>query len=261
MSGFPAYRSSAIGLDHIGIVGADLGALAGAFCDLGFAVTPRATHASGRTANRCVMLRDGGYLELIATVPGQASATVSRFLSSGPGAHILALEVNDEAMARDRLLRAGVAAGEVEIVEREANPTKPGVMARFALVMPPDIPEGRISLIRHLTRDLLWRPEFTAHENQGMALIEAVFASPAPAETMTRLSRISGRPAEPDLLGGYRIALARGCLRILPQPVAETLFPGATDASPLVGLTIAGRGPGRIVRAGGVGIRFVTDDR
>jgi hypothetical protein len=47
---------------------------------------------------------------------------------------------------------------------------------------------------------------------------------------MTRLSRLAGRPAEPDPLGGYRIPLARGVLRILP-PAA--LFPDATSAAPL----------------------------
>ena len=69
---------AAIGLDHAGIVGADLGALARAFTGLGFTLTPRVAHASGRTANRCVMLRDGGYLELMAVVPGQSSATLDR---------------------------------------------------------------------------------------------------------------------------------------------------------------------------------------
>src|ERR1051326_4743312 len=98
-----ATRSSGIGLDHVGIVGADLSALAKAFLDLGFALTPYAAHAGGRTANRCIMLRDGGYLELMAAVRGETSATLDRFLMHGPGAHILALEVPDEAAAQDRL--------------------------------------------------------------------------------------------------------------------------------------------------------------
>jgi hypothetical protein len=230
------HHGAAIGLDHVGIVGADLEALARVFSGLGFQLTPRATHASGRTANRCVMLRDGGYLELMATVPGQYSATLDRFLARGPGAHILALEVGDEVAALERLRRAGIAT-EVSQTERDAD--QPATKVRFALILPPDPPEGRMLLIRHLTRDLLWRPDNVAHPNHAVALTEVVYASAAPAETMTRLSRLTGRPAKPDPLGGYRIPLARGVVRILPLSATEMLFPGATESGPLVGLTIA----------------------
>ena len=94
-------------------------------------------------------------------------------------------------------------------------------------------------LIRHLTRDLLWRPDTVVHPNQAVAVTEVVYASASPAEIMTLLSRLAGRPAEPDPLGGYRIPLARGMLRILPHAVAEILFPGVTSGGPLFGLTIA----------------------
>jgi hypothetical protein len=254
-------HGAAIGLDHVGIVGDDLDALARAFEELGFHLTPRAAHASGRTANRCAMLRDGGYLELMATVPGHASATLDRFLARGPGAHILALEVANEAAALDRLRRAGIA-GEATITEREAGPPK--AKAAFALIMPPDPPEGRVLLIRHLTRDLLWRPDNTVHPNRAVALTEVVYAADAPAETMTLLSRLAGRPAEPDPLGGFRIPLARGRIRILPRASAAALFPGEAGGAPILGLTIATELGAtehtgeRIVHGGGVAIHFVT---
>jgi hypothetical protein len=278
-----ASHGAAIGLDHVGIVGADLDALARAFSGLGFHLTPYAAHASGRTANRCAMLRDGGYLELMATVPGQSSATLDRFLARGAGAHVLALEVADEAAARDRLRRAGIAS-EVSTTGRDAD--QHGAKARFAVVMPSDLPEGRVLLIRHLTRDLLWRPDTVDHPNRAVALTEAVYASDAPAETMTRLCRLAGRPAEPDPLGGYRIPLARGCVRILPRAAAAALFPGAAGVPPLVGLTLAAELPngitggithaptgqtttgqatighatasGRAIHVGGVAIRFTA---
>jgi hypothetical protein len=245
---------AAIGLDHAGIVGADLDALARAFSGLGFTLTPRATHAGGRTANRCVMLRDGGYLELMAVVPGQSSATLDRFLARGPGAHILALEVADEVAALDRLGRAGIVS---EITTTERDTGQAGEKARFALIMPPDPPEGRVLLIRQLTRDLLWRPDNAVHPNGAAALAEVVYATDMPAETMTRLSRLSGRPAEPDPLGGYRIPLGRGCVRILPRAAAAMLFPGADAGLPLLGLTIVGSSAGEVVHAGGVAIRFI----
>jgi hypothetical protein len=184
----------------------------------------------------------------------------------------LALEVGNEAAALDRLHRAGISA-EVSITGREAGQdgAQVGAMARFALIMPSDLPDGRVLLIRHLTRDLLWRADNTVHPNHAVALTEAVYATGAPAETMTRLSRFAGRPAEPDPLGGYRIPLAHGCVRILPRAVAAALFPGATSSGPLIGLTLAAEIPrgrtgetignsanGRVVHAGGVAIRFTT---
>jgi glyoxalase-like protein len=275
------HRGVAIGLDHVGIVGADLEALARVFSGLGFHVTPRATHASGRTANRCVMLRGGGYLELMATVPGKASATLDRFLARGPGAHILALEVDDEAAALERLQRAGVTA-EASMTERDAD--QQGGKAHFALILPPDPPAGRMLLIRHLTRELLWRPDNVDHPNRAVALAEVVYADDTPAEIMTLWSRLAGRAAEPDELGGYRIRLARGVLRFLPRTAAAKLFPGATGSGPVFGLTIAvrntftGSTPGALparrkavaaqaprefdrttaIDAGGVALRFVS---
>ena len=126
--------------------------------------------------------------------------------------------------------------------------------------MPPDSPDGRVLLIRHLTRDRLWQPAHTFHANHAVALTEAVYATASPAETMARLSLLSGRPAEPDPLGGYRVVLARGCLRFLPLAAAAGLFPGTVGQPRLIGLTIAidsGGEPGRFVQAGGVAIRFV----
>jgi hypothetical protein len=279
-------HNAAIGIDHVGIVGADLDALATAFAGIGFHLTPIATHGGGRIANHCAMLRDGGYLELMAVAPGMSSATLDRFLARGPGAHILALEVANEAAALERLHRAGIDA-EVSLTGRDAG--QDGASARFALIMPPDQPEGRMLLIRQLTRELLWRPDTLVHPNRAVELTEVVYATGTPAETMSWLSRLAGRPAEPIPLGGYRIPLARGCIRILPRAAAESLFPGAADVPALIGVTVMVESPkgaacgiagdsaqtanrrksghpvptggdagGQVVVAGGLAIRFIA---
>ena len=85
---------------------------------------------------------------------------------------------------------------------------------------------------------------------------------------MTWLSRLSGQPFSPDPLGGYRLALGRGAIRVLPRAVAVSLFPGipaeaasalhGMPAGPaLVGLTLAARDPRpEAVHMGGVALRF-----
>jgi hypothetical protein len=150
-----------------------------------------------------MMLCDGGYRELVATVAGQGSATLDRFPARGP---------------------------------------------RF------------------------WPPDSVTHPNHGVSPIEAGNASGAPAETTTRLSGLTGAPAEPDPMGGYRIPLTRGCLGVLPRAAAASLFPAITSGPPLIGLTIGiqpyhqvtgGSRPvgaviGRSGHAGWVAIRVVT---
>ena len=247
----------ALGLDHIGIVGADLDALAEAFTRAGFALTAQAAHASGRTGNRCAMLRDGGYLELIAKLPGQSSATIDGFLAKGEGAHIIALEVGDEIAARDRLRRTLKSnAIDISITERPVPPS--GAQVRFALIQPPEPPEGRLLLIHHRNRDLLWRPECVVHPNRAETLIEAVYAVSHPADMMAYLSRVTGRPAEPDPLGGFSVPLERGCIRVLPKSAAYALFPRTVDGPALIGLTVvAETAATRVVHAGGVVIHLV----
>src|ERR1700677_872182 len=99
--------SEAVALDHVGVVGHDLAALAAQYERLGFALTPRALAGGGRIANRCAMLRQG-YLELMALAPGGSSATLTRVLARHAGAHIIALAIQDTAATIARLRLAGI---------------------------------------------------------------------------------------------------------------------------------------------------------
>ena len=228
--------SQAIGLDHAGIVGRDLTALAAAFQALGFTLTPLARHAGGRTGNRCVMLRDGGYLELMSTVDGGTSATLDRFLARHAGLHILALEIEDVAAVQGRLRLAFGSAPDVSHTDRAVDAADPdGPRARFALLTPPDPPEGRVHLIRHETREALWQDRFLGHANNAVALTEIVLEAPEPARTAAWFSRLAGRTVTPDQEGGYALQLPRGRVRILPgaepRMVGVTLRTGDRNAS------------------------------
>ena len=207
--------SQAVSLDHVGVVGRDLDTLAAAFAAVGFSLTPLARHAGGRTGNRCVMLRQG-YIELLATMPGGSSATLDRFLAQRPGAHILALGITDEAAVAARLACAGIAAARSE-ADRAVDDADPdGLRARFVLLTPPDRPEGRFHLVRHLTPEALWQDRFLHHPNHAVALVEAVIRAPVPAEAAAALSRLGGRPVVPDPAGGYALILPQGRVRVLP---------------------------------------------
>ena len=254
--------SGAASLDHVGIVGSDLPNLAVAFERIGFCLTPSARHAGGRTGNRCAMLRDGGYLELVAVLPGGASATLERFLARHAGAHIAALTIADPAAEAVRLERAGVMPVSVADTDRavdDADPAAPH--ARFTLVMPPDQPEGRFLLVCQRTPELLWQERFLHHPNHAAGLVAVALAVTDPAETACRLSRLAGRPMLPDPLGGYALDLPRGTVRLLSVEACAALFPGTEPASApsIAGVAVAtddgNAAIGRVVEQAGLPYR------
>ncbi len=234
--------SSADSLDHVGIAGRDLGAMAAAFERLGFQLTPLARHSGKRTpdgpvepfgtGNRCIMLRQG-YVELIAIVdPAAFSNTLDRFLARYAGIHIIALGIADEEANLARLRRAGIDIPGVAYLERPVDDADPdGPRARFARLPLPDAPEGRLQLIRHLTPEAIWQERFLAHPNHAVALDEVVIAVEQPAEAAARFSRLAGRPVIADPVGGFALPLPHGTVRLLPPDALGSVFPGAVIPS------------------------------
>ncbi len=106
----------------------------------------------------------------------------------------------------------------------EADPAGP--QARFERIPLPEAPEGTIQLIKHLTREAIWQPRFTAHANAAVALEEVVLAVPDPAETAARFSRLAGLPVVPDPAGGFALPMERGRVRMLPPEAVGAVYPG-----------------------------------
>lgn len=207
-------------LDHVGVVGSDLDALADAFARCGFRLSPYAAHAGGRTGNRCALFRQG-YLELMAVRAGGQSATLDRFLAHHAGAHTLALETGDAAATVARLRAAGLAVPDPIASERgtdDGDPASPRV--RFEVVMPPDRPEGRLLLVRHHTRAALWQERLLEHPNGVIALEEVVAVTASPAALAATWSVLAGWPAVPDPVGGYALPLPQGRIRMLSSATA-----------------------------------------
>jgi hypothetical protein len=233
--------SAAFELDHVGVGGRDLDALATTYERLGFTLTPMARHRGKATANRCIMLGHG-YLELIAPVDPAIPDKLLGQLDRYAGLHIIALGIEDSAATLARLRLAGFAIDGITPLERpvdEADPTGP--QARFERIPLPDAPEGTIQLIKHLTREAIWQPRFTTHANAAASLEEVVLALPDPAETAARVSRLAGLPVLPDPAGGFVQQMARGRVRMLPAGALGTVYAGVSaPAVPCIaGMTVA----------------------
>jgi hypothetical protein len=223
--------SIAEGLDHVGVVTADLSSAARAWRRLGFSLTRLARHAApAGTGNRCAMLRSG-YVELISVVdPARPSATLERFLGRYAGIHILSLGISDEQAALGRLRQAGFIT-DIFASERPADPAKPnGPRARFARLPLADA-EPRLQLLRHMTPDLVWQKRFLRHPNHAVALEAVVMVADPPAVLAARLSRAAGVPVVPDPVGGYALRLGQGQVRVLPPEALGVVFPGVAIPS------------------------------
>lgn len=233
--------SSAFELDHVGVGAWDLSALAATYRRLGFTLTPMARHRGKATANRCIMLQHG-YLELIAPVDPAVPDVLQTQLGRYAGLHIVALGIEDSAATLARLNRAGLAIPAVTPLERPVDEADPaGPLARFERIPLPEAPEGTLQLIRHLTREAIWQPRFTAHANAATALEEVLLAVPDPAETASRMSRLAGLPVIPDPAGGFAMPMARGRVRILPPEAVGAVYAGvsAPAVPAIVGMTVA----------------------
>jgi hypothetical protein len=254
-------------LDHVGIAGRDLGALAAAYAALGFRLTPIAQHhAPGPdgvvrpigTGNRCAML-GRGYLELIAVVdPALPSNTLDRFLARYEGLHIVAFGIDDPEAELARLRQGGSAIGGIAWLERPVETPEGVRMARFARLPSPEAPEGRMQLIRHLTPELLWQPGLLEHPNRAVSLDETILAVADPAEVAGRLGRLVGREPAPAE-DGFVLPLGTGRLGIQSAAGAARRLPGlAIPCLPFIAAVVIGtEDGGRAISdiAGAVGRR------
>ncbi|MCB9947478.1 MAG: VOC family protein [Rhodospirillaceae bacterium] len=166
------------GIDHTLVGVRDLEAARLAWTRLGFTLTPRGRHIGWGTGNYCIMF-PGDYVELLGVVdPARELHGLDRFLSDREGLMGMALGAPDEAGAQAALERAGIGGGEPRDLSRLLEAPDGTVTPQFRLVHPasPDALGVHVFLIRHLTPDLLRRPDWLAHAN-GARRIRGVTAA------------------------------------------------------------------------------------
>jgi catechol 2,3-dioxygenase-like lactoylglutathione lyase family enzyme len=174
------------GIDHAVVMVRDLDRARDSWQRLGFTLTPRGYHSLG-SQNHCIMFgRD--YIELMALPEVHpALQYYADFLSRGEGVGAIALATDDAAGAFAELAQAGIAADAPLALSR---PVRDLGDARFSLVqLPPDQTPGfRTFICEHHTRDVVWRPEYQAHE-LGAAEIAGVALV---ARSTSRYARVFG---------------------------------------------------------------------
>ena len=150
----------------------DLDAAAGTFSRLGFTLTPRGFHSIG-SQNHCIMFAST-YIELLAAPkPHPWLEHYRRFLERGEGLAALALATDDADAAYQEFLEKGAAAKPPMDLARPVKLGSREEMARFRIVQLDSRGDVSLFVCQHLTRELVWRPEWQQHAN-GVTDISAV---------------------------------------------------------------------------------------
>lgn len=182
----------------------DLDAAAATFASLGFTLTPRGHHSIG-SENHCIMFRST-YVELLAAPkPHPWLDYYRRFLEHGDGLAALALASDDADETYRELRNIGVAARAPMDLSRPVE----GGVARFRLVQIDGTPGCSLFVCQHLTRELVWRPRWQAHENGATELLGVAWAAKQPFSGLPGSIRW-GEPAALYLRGKGKPVEAHG---------------------------------------------------
>lgn len=205
---------SVTGLDHYIIRVNDLQAATDRYVKLGFSLAPQGRHHRG-TRNQTIIL-DANYLELL-TFPEELKAQ-SRFAGfddayEGPVA--TALQTTDSTAVHAELARLGISAEPpisggrpVHLPEGSEDAAWNNTQFPAGLLGVPDF-----FTCGHLTRHLVYRPEWQDHAN-GARRIEALIAvHPQPQSLRAGYERVFGAISTSDLPDGG-LQVRRGSLRI-----------------------------------------------
>lgn len=210
-------------IDRLCLVVSDLDGAATRFASLGFTLTPQGEHMVG-SRNRCVMLREGQYLELLdphASMPDAASLAYERRLERfGEGLAVLSLRCDDLDAVAVAWRRAGLRPSPMRPYSRTADLPDGRTQARFELIqLPappcPGMPGLAVCACRQLTPEVVWRPDCLDHDNGATAVSSLTLPSATPerdAEVLSGLALTHWRPTPGGAeltLGGIRLRLRR----------------------------------------------------
>lgn len=241
-----APKTAIRGIDHGIVCVHDLEAARARYRSLGFTVTPRGKHIGWSTANYCIMFAQD-YIELLGIIDASGySAGLDELLAGkGEGLLKLALASEDAAAAHEFLAGAGLAPDDVRDLARELEAPGGTVLPEFRLLHPaPEAMPGMSGFIcQHLTRELVWRPEWCEHRNTATGIASCAILADDPAALAEGWRRIFGAGAA--VLDDGRLCVETGTSRLdfMSREALAREFGGIelalADSGTIAGMTLA----------------------
>lgn len=238
------------GIDHTLIGVADLAGAREAWRRLGFVATPRGRHIGWTTGNVCLMF-ERDYVELLGILdPTGFVNGLDAFLARrGEGLLGVAFSTPDA-----EALQAGAGpelTGLPKDLSRLFDRPEGTVEPRFKLVhFTPGATPGLSSFaVRHLTPELLRRPDWLDHPNGAVAIEGVTAVVKDPAALAPAYARLFGREALREGRGLLEVRAGRHALRFLDSARFARRYPGVVppdDPPVLVVMTVVVRDLGHV---------------
>jgi hypothetical protein len=231
-------------IDHLVICVHDLERAHQSFRALGFNLTPVGEHPFG-TCNRLAQLANN-FLELLAVAdpaaippaaPGRFSfaAHNQAFLANAEGMSMLALHSADAHADAAHFAADGLGGYSPLDFGREAR-LPDGRTAQLAFSLAFAISPAMPGLAfftcqqRHAP-DLFWKPNYQAHPNGALRVIEVVLSAPEPAAHRGFLERVMESPAE-MAPGRLTVGTTGDLLKVLSPGELARRLPGVATSDP-----------------------------
>jgi catechol 2,3-dioxygenase-like lactoylglutathione lyase family enzyme len=209
------------GFDHMVILVRDIDAAARLYAALGFQLTARGHHTRG-TCNHTMML-DGNYLELIAVEhPNESTAAYLAQLEKAEGAQAIGLATRDADDVHRELAAAGLAVTPVVAFSRDVAVPEGSRKASFRACRFPEIADlPGLFCCEHLTRDVVWRPEWQRHPNGASRVVGVTLIHADPARAAAAWRGVFGGEAD-----GTRAMLGAVAVDFVTRDEAAERFGG-----------------------------------
>jgi hypothetical protein len=229
-------QSQSATIDHVGLVGTDIGALRAAYTRLGFTVSAAtAVMQPGPDGKKDIPLGQvaahvafrSTYLELIAVRhPGQGSH-LDKWLARREGLHVLGLRADDITQATTDLISAGLILPPVRTSSRRVTGNGVKGKARFRWVeLPESIAREAFACVQqHETPELVFDARLTTHANGAMG-IRGVFAVVENMdEAFARYQRLPGTRRR-SFAVGRTILMNQQQFVVVERSGLSAMFPG-----------------------------------
>lgn len=215
-------------LDHVAHFVRDSDAAQRALIRCGFAPTPVSiqvnpdpsggTRPTG-TGNITAMFEHGYAEVLFKTSDTLLAREFDAMLEQHAGLHLAAFSVADAEAAHRRLAASGFPVRELVRMSRPVDTEAGAGTAAFTIarVQPGVMPEGRIQMLTHHTKDAVWQQRWLEHPNSALGLIDVMIAVADVEEATQRFARFTGRAATPRPGGSAFIGLDRGGVYLISR--------------------------------------------
>ena len=235
MESAPQIETSAI--DHLGVVGRDIGVLVETYTKLGFTPTepvPLMGLVDGKPVplgqDSAHLIFADSYVELSGVTSTDPNHHLAPWLKRRHGLHILAFGSSDADTAHAVLSQQGLEVPPVQGASRHVTYGTRHGDASFKWFKAPDSlgDEGFVCLVEQVTPELVFQPPSAGHPNGALSVTGVTLLSDDPADSMKRFQAYPGAKA----LNDHHLDFDGQVLTFLDQPTFADRFEASPGLTP-----------------------------